>query len=69
MKPAALDFGLGDLDLAALRAARANAPLDGDAALRLIAELAPLVETAIRRRPLLTGSPFVLPGLDDSRLP
>ena len=69
MKPASLDLDLGDSDLAALRAARGHAPLDGDAALRLIAELAPLVDDAIRRRPFLTGAPFVLPGLDDPFLP
>jgi len=39
--------------------------LDRVAALRLIADASPLVDAAVRRRPLLSGAPFTLPGHED----
>jgi hypothetical protein len=57
------DLGLSDEDRRALREARSR-PLvvDRQVVLRLIAEWGPLVDAAVRRRPLLRGAPFTLPG-------
>jgi hypothetical protein len=57
------DLGLTEEDKRALREAR-NRRLDVDreVVLRLIAEWTPLVDAAVRRRPLFRGAPFRLPG-------
>ena len=57
------DLGLTDEDERAIRAARRKpAAFDPDAALRLIRDASCLVDAAVRRRPLLSGKPFELPG-------
>jgi hypothetical protein len=57
------DLGLCDDDVRAMREARrSRLPFDRDAALRLMADAAPLVAAAVRRRPVLSGAPFTLPG-------
>lgn len=57
------DLGLTKADELAIAAARRRAaPVDRDAALRMIRESAALVQAAVRRRPLLGGEPFELPG-------
>ena len=57
------DLGLSEEDQRALREARSRRfELDGQVALRLIAEWGPLVDAAVRRRPLFQGAPFTLPG-------
>ena len=63
MKSTRFDLGLSDADEQAIQAARRK-PLsfDPDAALRLIRDASRLVEAAVRRRPLLGGEPFELPG-------
>jgi hypothetical protein len=61
-----LDLGLTDDDLRALREARVRRPeVDRQVALRLIAEWGPLVDAAVRRRPLFRGAPFTLPGHEE----
>lgn len=60
------DLGLGEEDLRAMREARKRPrAIDREAALRLMAAASAAVEAAVRRRPLLSGAPFVLPGLDE----
>lgn len=57
------DLGLGEDDERAIREARRRrVVVDRDAALRFIADAAPLVAAAVRRRPLFSGAPFTLPG-------
>jgi hypothetical protein len=57
------DLGLTDEDRRALREARTRrSEVDRQAALRLIAEWGPLVDAAVRRRPLFRGAPFTLSG-------
>jgi hypothetical protein len=60
------DLGLTDEDERALREARRRRPeVDRQVALRLIAEWGPLVDAAVRRRPLFRGAPFTLPGHEE----
>ncbi len=60
------DLGLTDEDRRALREASLRRPaIDGQVALRLIAEWGPLVDAAVRRRPLFRGEPFTLPGHEE----
>jgi hypothetical protein len=60
------DLGLTEEDERALRAARLRrGEIDRQVALRLIAEWGPLVDAAVRRRPLFRGAPFTLPGHED----
>ena len=57
------DLGLTEEDERALREARLRpSGIDLQVALRLIAEWGPLVDAAVRRRPLFRGAPFTLPG-------
>jgi hypothetical protein len=57
------DLGLTEEDERALREARSRRlEVDRQVALRLIAEWGPLVDAAVRRRPLFRGAPFTLPG-------
>jgi hypothetical protein len=66
MKAPAFDLGLSEEDERALRAARlARFEVDREAALKLMADASPIVDAAVRRRPLLSGEPFTLPGLAD----
>jgi hypothetical protein len=60
------DLGLTEEDERALREARLRRPeVDREVALRLMAEWAPLVDAAVRRRPLFRGAPFTLPGHEE----
>jgi hypothetical protein len=60
------DLGLTEEDERALREARRRRPeVDRQVALRLIAEWGPLVDAAVRRRPLFRGAPFTLPGHEE----
>jgi hypothetical protein len=60
------DLGLTEEDERALRDARSRPfEVDGDLALKLIADWSPLVDEAVRRRPLFRGAPFTLPGHQD----
>ena len=62
------DLGLTEEDERALRAARLRRhDVDGEVALRLIAEWGPLVDVAVRRRPLFRGAPFTLPGHEEDQ--
>ncbi len=62
------DLGLSEEDERALRAARWEAfEIDRDAALKLMTDASPIVDAAVRRRPLLAGAPFTLPGRGDVR--
>ena len=66
MTPRHFDLGLTDEDERALHEARARRyDVDRQVALRLIAEWGPLVDAAVRRRPLFRGAPFTLPGHED----
>ena len=66
MNPKAFDLGLTEDDERALRAARLRrGEIDRAVALRLIAEWGPLVDAAVRRRPLFRGAPFTLPGHEE----
>jgi hypothetical protein len=57
------DLGLCEEDERAMRVARSRPlVLDREAALRLIADVSTLVDAAVRRRPLLSGPAFTLPG-------
>ncbi|HSD65152.1 MAG TPA: hypothetical protein VLF95_00545 [Vicinamibacteria bacterium] len=57
------DLGLTEEDERGLREARSRRlEVDRQVALRLIADWGPLVDAAVRRRPLLQGAPFTLPG-------
>jgi len=63
MKAQRFDLGLSHEDLRAMgEARRAAACVDREAALALMADVSPLVDAAVRRRPLLAGTPFTLPG-------
>ena len=67
MKAPAFDLGLSSEDERAMREARRGRfVLAPEAALRLIADVSPLVDAAVRRRPLSGGSPFTLPGHRES---
>jgi len=57
------DLGLTEQDERGLREARSRRlEVDRRVALRLIADWGPLVDAAVRRRPLFPGAPFTLPG-------
>jgi hypothetical protein len=57
------DLGLSREDELAMREARTlRCVVDREAALRLIADAGALVDAAVRRRPLPSGTPFMLPG-------
>lgn len=59
----AFDLGLTEEDQHALREARSRRlEVDRCVVLRLIAEWGPRMDAAVRRRPLLRGAPFTLPG-------
>jgi hypothetical protein len=61
------DLGLSEQDERAMRAARlARFEVDREAALRLIADASPIVDAAVRRRPLFSGAPFTLPSDEDA---
>ena len=63
MKGRRFDLGLTAEDERAMRDGRRERPvLDPEGALRLIAGASALVDAAVRRRPLLSGVPFTLPG-------
>lgn len=67
MKGRRFDLGLTPADERAMRDARRQRPvLDPEGALRLMAEASALVDAAVRRRPLLAGAPFTLPGHRES---
>lgn len=67
MSAPTFDLGLTEEDERALRAARvARLVVDRAAALKLMADASPIVDAAVRRRPLLSGDPFTLPGLEAS---
>jgi hypothetical protein len=60
------DLGLTEADELAIAAARRRpVPFDRDAALRMIRDSSSLVQAALRRRPLLEGEPFTLPGHEE----
>jgi hypothetical protein len=60
------DLGLTEEDHRALREARSRRfEADRRIALKLIAEWGPLVDAAVRRRPLFRGAPFTLPGHEE----
>lgn len=57
------DLGLTEEDERGLREARSRRlEVDRQVALRLIADWGPLVDAAVRRRPLFRGASFTLPG-------
>jgi hypothetical protein len=60
------DLGLTEEDQRGLREARRRRfEVDRQVALRLMAEWGPLVDAAVRRRPLFRGAPFTLPGHEE----
>ena len=60
------DLGLTEEDERAMREARSRRfEVDRQVALRLIAEWGPLVDAAVRRRPLFRAAPFTLPGHEE----
>jgi len=60
------DLGLTEEDHRGLREARLRRfEVDRQVALKLIAEWGPLVDAAVRRRPLFRGAPFTLPGHEE----
>jgi hypothetical protein len=62
MRAALFDLGLGAEDERAIREARRGRfVLDREAALKLMTDASPLVDAAVRRRPVLSGAPFTLP--------
>ena len=66
MRAAPFDLGLGAEDERAIREARSGRfVLDREAALELITDASPLVDAAVRRRPVLSGPPFTLPGHEE----
>ena len=66
MRAARFDLGLGPEDERAIREARCGRfVLDREAALKLIADASPLVDAAVRHRPVLAGAPFTLPGHEE----
>lgn len=64
MRATPFDLGLREEDERALRAARlvSRLEVDREAALKLMADASPIVDAAVRRRPLLRGAPFTLKG-------
>jgi hypothetical protein len=67
MSVPAFDLGLTEEDERALHAARrAVFQVDRGAALKLMADVSAAVDAAVRRRPLMTGAPFRLPGHDEA---
>jgi len=68
MRPLPFDLGLREEDERAIQQARRRQSfvLDREAAFRLIADASALVDGAVRRRPLLLGAAFTLPGLEES---
>jgi hypothetical protein len=67
MRVEVFDLGLSEEDELAIREARlGRVVVDGEAALRLISDAGPLVDAAVRRRPLLSGAPFTLPGHEEA---
>jgi hypothetical protein len=67
MSAAVFDLGLAEEDELAMREARLRPfVIDREAALRLMSDAGTLVAEAVRRRPLLSGAPFSLPGYEDS---
>jgi hypothetical protein len=68
MRAAPFDLGLGAEDECAIREARRGRfVLDREAALKLMTDASPLVDAAVRRRPVPKGPPFTLP--DHEELP
>ena len=66
MKAAPFDLGLEADDERAIREARsARFVLDRAAALRRIRDASPFVDAEVRRRPVLSGAPFTLPGHEE----
>jgi len=66
MRAAPFDLGLSAEDERAIREARRGRfALDREAALELIRDASPLVDAAVRRRPVLAGAPFTLPGHEE----
>jgi hypothetical protein len=66
MSAAPFDLGLSAQDERAIREARRGRfVLDREAALELIADASPLVDAAVRRRPVPSGAPFTLPGHEE----
>ena len=66
MRAAPFDLGLSAEDERAIREARCGRfVLDREAALKLISGASALVDAAVRRRPVLTGPPFTLPGHEE----
>ncbi len=60
------DLGLSEEDERGLREARSRrSAVDREVALKLIALWSPLVDAAVRRRPLFRGAPFTLPGHEE----
>jgi hypothetical protein len=60
------DLGLSEADALAMAAARRRPqPFDRDSVLRMIEDSSSLVQAALRRRPLLEGEPFTLPGHEE----
>jgi hypothetical protein len=60
------DLGMSEEDELAMREARLLPfVVDRESALRLIADAGALVDAAVRRRPLLSGAPFTLPGHEE----
>jgi hypothetical protein len=61
--PLHFDLGLSEADVLAMREARRRpVVVDLESAGRFIAEASAQVSAAVRRRPLLSGPPFELPG-------
>jgi len=68
MKAQHFDLGLSREDLRAMgESRRTGLGVDQEAALKLMADVSPLVDAAVRRRPLLAGAPFTLPDTRDER--
>jgi hypothetical protein len=66
MRAAPFDLGLDAEDERAIREARCGRfVLDREAALRLMTDASPLVDAAVRRRPVLSGPAFTLPGHEE----
>ncbi len=60
------DLGLSEEDERAMSEARLlRFVVDRESAFRLIADAGPLVDAAVRRRPLPSGAPFTLPGHEE----
>jgi hypothetical protein len=66
MRAVPFDLGLGAEDERAIREARCGRfTLDREAALKLMNDASSLVDAAVRRRPVLSGAPFTLPGHEE----